>query len=128
MSLRTPLGRVRGLGSAKDGAAHWWAQRLTAVALVPLTLWFVAALAAHAGAGHAAFAAWIGNPLTAVLMLLLVLAGFHHAQLGLQAVIEDYAPTEGVRIAGVAAVKLACAALGVAAAFAVLKLALGGGA
>lgn len=128
MSLRTPLGRVRGLGPAKDGTAHWWAQRLTAVALVPLTLWFVAALAANAGAGHADFAAWVGDPVTAVLMLLLVLAGFHHAQLGIQTVIEDYAPTEGVRIAAVAAAKLACAALGVAAAFAVLKLALGGGA
>ena len=84
MSLRSPLGRVRGLGSARDGTAHWWAQRVTALALVPLTVWFVAGVATNLGADHAAFVTWIGDPLVAVVMLLAVLAGFHHAQLGLQ--------------------------------------------
>ena len=126
MSSRTPLGRVRGLGSAKDGTAHWWAQRLTALALVPLSLWFVASLAANTGADHAAFAAWIASPAVAIVMLLVVLAGFHHAQLGLQVVIEDYVHTEWLKIASIVVVKLAAVALGVAAAFSILKLAFGG--
>ena len=125
MSQRSPLGRVRGLGSARDGTAHWWAQRVTALALVPLTLWFVASVAANAGADHAAFAAWMGDPLAAVAMLLLVLAGFHHAQLGLRVVIEDYVHAEWLKIASILAVKFASVALGIAAAFSILKLAFG---
>ena len=125
MSQRSPLGRVRGLGSARDGTAHWWAQRVTALALVPLTLWFVASIAANAGADHAAFAAWMGDPLVAVAMLLLVLAGFHHAQLGLRVVIEDYVHAEWLKIASILAVKFASVALGIAAAFSILKLAFG---
>src|SRR5690606_5979046 len=84
MGLRTPLGRVRGLGSAKEGSHHWWMQRVTAVALVPLTLWFVASLLCLAGADHAPAADWLASPLTAVLMLLLIVATFHHLQLGVQ--------------------------------------------
>ena len=126
MSLRTPLGRVRGLGSAKEGTAHWWAQRLTAIALVPLALWFAVSLIVLAGADHQAVTEWLGNPAAAVLMLLLILAGFHHAQLGLQVVIEDYVPGEGLRLALVTAVKFAAVALGIGAAFSVLKVALGG--
>ena len=126
MSLRTPLGRVRGLGSAKEGTAHWWAQRLTAIALVPLALWFAVSLIVLAGADHQAVTEWLGNPAAAVLMLLLILAGFHHAQLGLQVVIEDYVPGEGLRLTLVTAVKFAAVALGIGAAFSVLKVALGG--
>ena len=126
MSLRTPLGRVRGLGSAKDGTTHWWAQRVTAVAMVPLTLWFVATLAANTGADHATFTAWLGNPLVAIIMLLLVLTGFHHAQLGLQVVIEDYVHTEWLKITSIVLVKFAAIGLGIAAAFSILKLAFGG--
>ena len=126
MSLRTPLGRVRGLGSAKEGTAHWWAQRVTAIALVPLAVWFAASLVLLAGAEHGAVAAWMRDPMAAVPMLLLILAGFHHAQLGMQVVIEDYVGSEGLRLALVAAVRLAAVALGTGAAFSVLKLALGG--
>ncbi len=126
MSLRTPLGRVRGLGSAKEGTAHWWAQRLTALALIPLVLWFVVSLIVMTGAGHGAVAEWLRNPVSAVSMLLLILAGFHHAQLGLQVVIEDYVHAEWLKFASVTAVKFAAVALGIGAAFSVLKIALGG--
>jgi succinate dehydrogenase / fumarate reductase membrane anchor subunit len=126
MSLRTPLGRVRGLGSAKDGVAHWWAQRVTAVALLPLLLWLTASLAASAGMDHAAAREWLSSPLTAILMILLIGAGFHHAQLGLQVVIEDYVHTEWLKMASVMAVKLAAVALAVAGIFSILKIAFGG--
>ena len=123
MSLKSPLGQVRGLGSAKSGTEHWWAQRVTAVALVPLTLWFVYAIASNAGADHAMMTAWLAHPVNAILMLLLVAATFHHLHLGVQVVIEDYVHNEGMKIAGLLAVKLASVALAVAAAFAALKVA-----
>ena len=126
MSLRTPLGRVRGLGSAKEGTAHWWAQRLTAIALVPLVLWFAVSLIVLTGADHATVAAWLRDPVAAVLMLLLILAGFHHAQLGMQVVIEDYVHSEGLKLALVTTVRFAAVALGIGAAFSVLKIAIGG--
>jgi succinate dehydrogenase / fumarate reductase membrane anchor subunit len=125
MSLRSPLGRARGLGSAKEGVAHWWAQRVTAVALVPLALWFVASLASHAGADHAAAVAWVGQPFVAVVLVLLIAATFHHAQLGMQVVIEDYVHTEWARLALVLLVKFAAVALAIACVFAVLKVAFG---
>jgi len=126
MSLRTPLGRVRGLGSAKEGVHHWWAQRITAVALVPLTLWFIFSLASLAGADAAEAAAFVAQPLNAVLMLLLIAATFHHLQLGIQVVVEDYIHNEMAKLAILIAVKLLAVALGVAAAFSVLKTAFGG--
>lgn len=126
MSFRTPMGRARGLGSARDGAGHWWAQRLTSIALVPLTLWFVASVVSLAGASHAEVAAWLGAPVPAVLMILMIVATFHHAQLGLQVVIEDYVHSEGLKIAGIVLVKFAAAALGLVSVFAVLRIAFGG--
>ncbi|MBM3485980.1 MAG: succinate dehydrogenase, hydrophobic membrane anchor protein [Alphaproteobacteria bacterium] len=126
MTLRSPLGRVRGLGAAKDGTAHWWAQRITAAALVPLTIWFVASIAAMAGAGHAAVLAWVANPVVAILLILLVIATFHHAQLGMQTVIEDYVHHEGTKVVVLVLVKLAAFALGVAAVFAVVRIAVKG--
>jgi succinate dehydrogenase / fumarate reductase, membrane anchor subunit len=126
MSLRTPLGRVRGLGSAKDGVAHWWAQRLTAVALIPLLLWLVASLVTSAGMDHAAAKEWLSSPVSATLLILLIGAGFHHAQLGLQVVIEDYVHTEWLKIASITSVKLAAIALAVSGVFSILKIAFGG--
>ena len=82
MSLRSPLGKVRGLGSAKEGVIHWWAQRMTAVALIPLLIWFVASIAAMAGADYGAFREWIATPVVSVLLVLMTIAVFHHAQLG----------------------------------------------
>ena len=126
MSLRSPLGRARGLGSAKSGTQHWWAQRLTAVALVPLTIWFVIAIVGATGGDHASARAFIGNPVTAVLLILLIVATFHHAQLGLQVVIEDYVHTKSVEITLLLAVKGAAIVLATASVFAVLSIAFGG--
>jgi succinate dehydrogenase / fumarate reductase membrane anchor subunit len=123
-SLRSPLGRVRGLGSAKEGVAHWWAQRVTALALVPLVLWFVIAVISLAGADYARTTAWIASPVPAILLVLLIVATFYHAVLGMQVVIEDYIHPESLRIALILLVKAAAIVLAAAAIFAVLKIAL----
>lgn len=125
-SMRTPLGRVRGLGSAKEGVHHWWMQRLTAVALVPLTLWFVVSVAGLAGMSHAGAVEWIGSPSVAITLVLLIVATFYHAQLGVQVVIEDYVHNEPVKLASLVALKFTAIILAVAATFAVLKIAFGG--
>ena len=125
-SLRSDLGRARGLGSAKEGAGHWWAQRVTAAALVPLTLWFVASVISLAGADLAAVRAWVANPVSAVLLIVLIGATFHHAQLGVQVVIEDYVHTEWAKVAGIFLVKFAAVLLAAIAGFSVLKIAFTG--
>jgi succinate dehydrogenase / fumarate reductase, membrane anchor subunit len=98
MSIRTPLGRVRGLGTAKDGTHHWWLQRLTAIALVPLTIWFVIVLLTHLGMSRAELARWMRTPATATPLALFLIVGFWHLKLGLQVVIEDYVHHEGWKI------------------------------
>jgi len=125
MSLRSPLGKVRGLGSAKEGVAHWWAQRMTAVALVPLMIWFVASICAMTGADYDAVRTWIATPMVSIMLVLLTLAVFHHAQLGLQVVLEDYVHTEWLKIASIAIVKFAAIGLAVASIFSIAKIALG---
>ncbi|MBM3537573.1 MAG: succinate dehydrogenase, hydrophobic membrane anchor protein [Alphaproteobacteria bacterium] len=122
VSMRSDLARVRGLGPAHDGVGHWWAQRLTALALVPLTLWFVASVVGLAGADHATVAEWIARPLPAVLLVLLIVATFHHAQLGVQVVIEDYVHVEGLKVGLILAVKGLSVLLAVMALFAVLRI------
>ena len=124
--LRSPLARVRGLGSAKEGTHHWWAQRLTALALIPLTIWFVVSLIAHTGADHATAAAWIGSLWPAALLILTVVLTFHHGQLGLQVVIEDYVHNEALKIAGILAVKGLALLLSVVAIAAIARIAIGG--
>lgn len=126
MTYRTPLSYARGLGSAKSGAHHWWMQRLTAVALVPLTLWFILSIIQLTGADFQTAVAWLSSPTNSVLMLLLIAATFHHMQLGLQVVIEDYVQGEGTKIVGIVLVKLVSVSLAAVAAFAVLKIAFGG--
>ncbi|MDF1794029.1 MAG: succinate dehydrogenase, hydrophobic membrane anchor protein [Thalassobaculaceae bacterium] len=125
-SMRSTLGRVRHLGSAKEGVHHWWMQRLTALALVPLVLWFVISVASMAGMDHAAASAWIASPAVAITLVLLITATFYHAQLGIQVVIEDYIHNEGLKLAILVMVKFASIILAVAAIFAVLKIAFGG--
>jgi len=123
--MRSVLGRVRGLGSAKEGVAHWWAQRLTAVALVPLCLWFVASVIGLIGAPYPVFVAWARNPIDAVLLVLLIVATFHHAQLGLQVVIEDYVHHEPTKLASLLLIKGAALFLGLVSLCAVVRLAFG---
>lgn len=124
-TLRTRLGRVRGLGSAREGATHWWAQRLTALALVPLVVWFALSLAALAGAPHAAVVAWIKGPVTAVLLVALLAALFYHLVLGLQVVIEDYVHTEWRKLALVITVKFAATLAALLGILSVLRIAFG---
>lgn len=124
--MRSDLARARGIGAAKDGVAHWWAQRLTALALIPLALWFVGSIIGLVGASHSAALAWIGSPATAVLLIVLIAATFHHAQLGVQVVIEDYVHHEGLKVAAVVVVKAVAILLAVAAVLAVLKIAVKG--
>jgi succinate dehydrogenase / fumarate reductase membrane anchor subunit len=101
-------------------------QRLTALALIPLTLWFVASVAGMAGMDHVAAVAWIASPPVAIALVLLIGATFYHAQLGVQVVVEDYIHNEGVKLAVLVLVKFASIVLAVAAIFAVLKIAFGG--
>lgn len=122
--LQSPLGRVRGLGSAKQGSHHWWLQRVNSVAMVPLVLWFIFSVATMGGKSHAEVVAWIGHPLNATLLLLSIGLSFQHAASGMQVVIEDYTRSEMVRMASILAVKAACALFGVLAAVAVLKIAI----
>ncbi len=125
-SLRTPLAKVRGLGSAKDGTHHFWIQRLTAVALIPLTIWFALSVASLASADQAGVLAWMKSPLSATLMLSFLLAGFWHMKLGLQVVIEDYVHTEATKITCLILNNLISIFLALAATLAVLKMLLGG--
>jgi succinate dehydrogenase / fumarate reductase membrane anchor subunit len=121
--MRTEQSRVRGLGSAKEGVAHWWAQRLTAVALIPLVIWYVISLISLIGADRDRIVEWIHSPFVAICSLLLIGAVLYHGSLGMQVVIEDY--VHGSRTKTVLQVlnKFAAVVLGVIAAFAVLKIA-----
>ena len=123
--MRSPLGRAVGLGSAKEGVEHWWLQRITAVALVPLALWFVIAIIRLVGADVDNVRDWVGNPLPAILLVLLLIATFYHAALGLQVVIEDYVHAELAKLGLLVVVRLACFALAVAGIFAVVTIAAG---
>ncbi|MGH6719650.1 MAG: succinate dehydrogenase, hydrophobic membrane anchor protein [Alphaproteobacteria bacterium] len=124
MTLRSPLGRVRGLGSAKDGAHHWWLQRVTAVALVPLAVAFVVLLPLFAGTDHAGFVLLMHDPLIATTMALVVIAGLWHMKLGVQVIIEDYVHHEGAKTVLQLGLGLGTAAVGTACLVAILMLAL----
>ncbi len=125
MNLSTPLSKARGLGSAKSGTHHWIAQRLTAIALIPLSIWFVFSLVCMTELSHQAAIEWIQSPLVAVFLLLFIIAMFHHAQLGMQVVIEDYIECKVVKITGLVLLKLVSIFAGLAAATAILKIYLG---
>ncbi len=123
--MRSPLGRAIGLGSAKEGVGHWWRERVTAIALVPLSIWFVASMIAHIGSDYATVVAWLRTPLATISMILLLIASFYHSALGLQVVIEDYVHS-GAKFAAVVMVRLGSFALAVAGVIATMRVAFGG--
>jgi succinate dehydrogenase / fumarate reductase membrane anchor subunit len=123
---RTPLARARGLGSAKDGVGHWWAQRLTAIALIPLVVWFAISLIMLSGADYTVVRAWIGSPLVMMLLTLTIVVGLHHGQLGLQVVIEDYVGNDGWKLALIVIVKFIAVLFGLGAIVAILRIGFGG--
>ena len=121
---RTQLGRVRGSGSAKAGVHHWYVERVTSIALVPLTLWFIFSVVRLVGAEQVTVAAWAAHPVNTVLLLSLIVMTFHHMQLGIQVVLEDYVHDKWALALSILANKAISGLLGLAAAIAVLKLAL----
>jgi succinate dehydrogenase / fumarate reductase membrane anchor subunit len=125
MRYRTALSVVRGAGAAKDGTRHWWAQRLTAVALIPLGIGFVAVMIALVGSEYDAARAALAHPVAAALWILFTVALFHHAQLGLQVVVEDYVHSRWLKIASIVAVKFAALALGATCVVSILRVSVG---
>lgn len=123
MSLRSPIGRVLGRGSAKSGVSHWWVQRLTAVALVPLTVWFAFAVVHLPTSDYEAVRAWVASGINPVLLLLLIGALAWHSALGVQVVLEDYVHAKGLKLAALLASTLLHALLAVAGVYAVLRIA-----
>jgi succinate dehydrogenase / fumarate reductase membrane anchor subunit len=124
VSLRSPLGQVLGLGTAKDGTSHWWGQRMSAVALLILGLWFAWMLAITADFSHAAVVAEIGRPINSILLLLLSVTLAYHSYLGIQVVIEDYVHAPGIKLVALVFSRFAHVVLAAAAVFAILKIGL----
>lgn len=121
---RSPLGRATGLGSAKEGVQHWWRQRVTAVALMPLALWFAASIITHSGGEYTAFITWLKTPFATLMMILLLITLFYHTALGLQVVIEDYVHS-AAKIPTLILVRLSCFALAAAGILAIMRIVLG---
>lgn len=122
MDYRTPLSRAKGLGSAKSGTGHWWMQRITAVALIPLSFWLIKFLGLSLTAPYQQTVDWLVSPVNSICIVVWVIAAFYHAALGLQVVIEDYVAAEGPRIISIWAVNLTFLFLAIAALLAVLRI------
>jgi len=125
MSLRSPLGSALGLGSAKDGAGHWWAQRVSAVALIPLTLWFVFSLLVLPDLGYATIKTWLSYPMTGFLAVLLVAVLAYHSYLGTVEVVQDYVHSAGTKLLCLLLLRFMHVLAGGAGSFAVLRVAFG---
>jgi succinate dehydrogenase / fumarate reductase membrane anchor subunit len=125
MSLRSPLGQVSGLGSAKDGTGHWWSQRLTAVALVPLTLWFLFSLLTLPSLEYVTVRTWLSFPMSAFLAALLVAVLTYHSYLGTTVVIEDYVHSKGLKLLSLLSLRFLYVLVGGASIFAILRVAFG---
>jgi succinate dehydrogenase / fumarate reductase membrane anchor subunit len=124
MTLRTPLGKVLGRGSAGEGPGHWWVQRVTAVALLPLTIWFAVSLLAHPLQSYDAMRGWLGQPWVAVPSILLVLTLALHSKLGVEVVVEDYVHGKAAKTSLLLLSTFVHVAAAVAGVFAILVLAL----
>ena len=125
MALQSPLSKAIGLGSAKHGFSHWWLQRVSAVALIPLSLWFVFSIVSLINADHAVVVAWMGSIVNASLLIIFVCALLYHAQTGLQVVIEDYIHNKSLNLILMYAMKFSAIVLGAIAVISVLKVAFG---
>jgi succinate dehydrogenase / fumarate reductase membrane anchor subunit len=127
MSLRSPLGKVLGTGSAKEGVHHWWLQRLTSIALIPLSIWFVVSLLSLPALDHVAVVAWMAGSWTALFLVLFILVATWHSQLGVRVVVEDYVHggSKTLALVVITFIHTVVAAAGI---FAVLKVAFGGAA
>ncbi|HET7651056.1 MAG TPA: succinate dehydrogenase, hydrophobic membrane anchor protein [Gammaproteobacteria bacterium] len=126
MSLRNPLARARGLGSAKEGTLHWVGQRVSALALIPLTLWFVYSVLLVMHGGYEQARTWMHAPLVAVLLVIFIGTAFYHAYLGLQMVIEDYVHGAWSKFGSLIVIKFICVLVALSGIFAVLRIAFGG--
>ena len=123
MSLRTPLSHAKGLGSAKEGAHHWWAQRLTSIALVPLTIWLAYSIASFGEYSYSNVVIWMQSPIVAVALALLVVTMFYHVQLGIQVIIEDYVGG-WLKVASLILLNFACISLVFIGLFSIIKVSL----
>ncbi len=124
MSLRSPLGRVLGRGSARDGTDHWWAERMTSVALVPLTLWFLVSLLALPNFGYATVRGWLALPLRSLLAVFFVATAAYHSHLGTRVVVEDYVHAAGLKVTSLLLLRFAHALAAGAAILSILRVAL----
>jgi succinate dehydrogenase membrane anchor subunit len=124
MSLRSPLGRVLGTGSAKEGVHHWWLQRLTSIALIPLTIWFVVSLLSLPSFEHVTVITWMAHSWTALFLILFILVATWHSQLGVRVVVEDYVHG-GAKTLTLVLITFIHALVAAAGVFAVLKVAFG---
>lgn len=122
-SMQTPLGRVRGLGSARSGVHHWWMQRVTAMGMIPVVLYLLVAFVLSAGSDYTMAREWIASPFNATALLLVFATGFFHASLGLQVIIEDYISSEKTRLLSLVAVKLVFTALATLTLFSIFSIA-----
>ena len=122
--IQSPLAKARGLGSAHEGAHHWLAERVTAVAILPLVLWVVYSMIELRGTTYWEFTQWLSQPWNATLLIMFIIGVFHHAVTGLQVVIEDYVASHCAKLLQIIAIKIAFAFMGVASVFSILKIAL----
>jgi succinate dehydrogenase / fumarate reductase membrane anchor subunit len=123
--MQSPLGRAYGLGSARLGAQSWWTLRIVSVAMIPLVLWWLIGTIAHVGADYTTFTHWIGRPVPAVLLILMLGTSFYHMATGIQEVLEDYVHVEWLKLVLLLGVRFGSVLLGVAGIFAVLRIAFG---
>jgi succinate dehydrogenase / fumarate reductase membrane anchor subunit len=126
MNYQTPLARARGLGAAREGSRGWWRQRVTAIALIPLGLWFAVSAALLPGTDYAAFVRWLTSPWNSILLISMMIASFYHAMLGMQVVIEDYVHSDWLKLISILAMKLVLAFLALTAFFALLRIVFSG--
>ena len=125
MSLRSPMGRVLGMGSAKDGTGHWWAQRVTSVALVPLSLWFLVALLTLPALDYVTVKSWLALPLSSFLTFLMLAVSAYHSYLGTTVIVEDYVHTAGLKVATLLLLRFLHVLVAGAGLFAILRIAFG---